>query len=128
MKDDVIMFHQTISNANPGWDPATSIFTCPYDGYYLFLVTLFKSGNNQFNHYARLSTSTGGDIVSLQNHREDYASGTHSYFSSTMHAIIPCEQGEDVWVKMDSTTGTIYDVFTIGYNQFSGLLIKQGIE
>ena len=132
--DDIIKFHHIFSNVNPGfpgWNPATNMFTCPYSGYYMFIVTLYKSDNDasyDYNIYAHLRRSAGGsysDVLRLGNFNHN-TQGV--YFSSTMHAIVPCEQGQTVWVAMTATTSRrIFDNYS-NCNQFSGLLIKEGLE
>ena len=131
--DDTIKFHHTISNINPGfpgWNPATNMFTCPYDGYYLFMVTIFKYDglpSYKFNMYAKLRMSDGAsfkDVVSVYNSDSKSA---NVYYSSTMHAIVPCEASQNVWVVTPTSEIRIHDnVFH--HNQFSGLLIKEGLE
>ena len=124
---DIIKFHDTIVNVNPGfpgWNPATNMFKCPYDGYYLFIVTLHKAAPAEYNHFARLRSTATSVITELRGY-QDNVSGSYSRSSSTMHAIVACEQGEQVWVEM-----YLYTASTYGYrfDQFSGLLIKQGLE
>ena len=48
-------------------------------------------------------------------------------FSSTMHVIVPCEQGQTVWVAA-GIGGCRVDDTGSHFNQFSGLLIKRGLE
>ena len=122
---DVVKFHEALSNVNPGyggWDPVTNQFKCSLDGYYLFMVTLYKSSSSAYNHQARLRSSTNTQIANINNYRSDSGS-TYSTFSSTMHAIILCQQDELGWVEMVST-GTINSFHH--YNQFSGLLLLEG--
>ena len=56
---DVIKFPHIFTDVNPGvpgWNPATNMFVCPYDGYYMFSFTLYKEPDYS-NFRARLSTS-----------------------------------------------------------------------
>ena len=130
--EDIIKFHHTFSNVNPGfpgWNPETNMFTCPYDGYYLFMVTLYKADQSSevYNVGASLVMSIVGSykiLLRLQNFNYNSAS---VYFSSTMQAIVPCEQGQNVWVSMTIGDRRIFDS-TSHLNQFSGLLIKLGLE
>ena len=102
------------------------MFTCPYDGYYLFIVTLHKAVYTENNHFARLRSTATSVMTELHGHRHDYQSGdAYSAFSNTMHAIVACEQAEQVWVEIATTTANIYGGRR---TQFSGLLIKQGLE
>ena len=109
-----------------GWNSDTNIFTCPMDGYYLFMVTLYKyDGSSLYNIYAMLRMSDGKYGVRLNNYHYDSAS---VYFSSTMQAIVPCAVGETVWVAITTSGGGRIHDDSSHYNQFSGLLIKEGLE
>ena len=128
---DIIKFHHTFSNVNPGfsgWNPDTNIFTCPSSGYYMFTVTLYKSDGSayNYNYFAALTMSDAGEVAWMDNYRDDDVGGSVHY-SSSMSAIVLCNQGEDVWVKMRSNDVRLYDSFG-RYNQFSGLLIREGLE
>ena len=130
---DIIKFSHIFSNVNtgfPGWNPPTNQFTCPYDGYYRFTVTLFKSDGYEavHNFYARLRMSDSTDIMQMRNERYEEVNGWVMY-SSTMSAIVPCQQGKQVWAAISSGgTTTLYDCNTCHLNQFSGRLIKVGLE
>ena len=125
---DIINFHEVLADVNPGfpgWNPATNMFTCPYDGYYFFIVTLYKSTTTSYNADARLRSTSTSTIARLDNHRQDYQSNlAYSHYSSTMQAIVPCGQGEQVWVQMVSSASLSGGLHR---NQFSGRLIKQGL-
>ena len=128
---DIIKFHHTFSNVNPGfsgWNPATNMFTCPYSGYYMFIITLYKSDDYTYNYdfFAALTMSDAGEVTWMDNYHDDYLDA-HVRYSSSMSAIVPCNQGEHVWVKMRSQNVRLYDDFG-RYNQFSGWLIREGLE
>ena len=122
--NDVVKFHHTFSNVNPGfdgWNPTTSIFTCPYDGYYMFLVKIQNSITSTLHFTVYLHMSDG------PTHKSVVASTLNTSLSSTMFAIVPCEKGQDVWVAFTATRGRIQDWWS-HFNQFSGLLLKTGLE
>ena len=124
--NDVIKFHKELVNVNPGfpgWNPTTNIFTCPFSGYYFFTVTLYKSSTGSgINHLVRLHKSDGF-ISELYNYWSTENAGTATY-SSTMSAIVPCEQGMNVWAGLMYTPATILG--SDHRNQFSGMLIREG--
>ena len=131
--DDVVRFKHEISSISPngsGWNPDTNKFRCPYDGYYRFVATLYKSEGSSTNHHANLMVSSTS-IVSVLNYR---ASGVRGYvhYSSTMSAIVPCHAGQEVWVRIlpyAATTARLYSSGSDHHLQhFSGQLIKQGLE
>ena len=128
---DIIKFPHTFSNVNPGfpgWNPTTNMFTCPYSGYYMFIVTLYKWDGSAYNtnYWAALTMSDTGDVIQLYNLRSEYLDG-QVWHSSSMSAIVPCNQGEDVWVEMRSDDVRLFDDY-YHFNQFSGLLIREGLE
>ena len=125
----VVKFHNEMSNISPsgsGWNPDNNKFRCPYDGYYQFVVTLYKAdvGAGNFNYYAELLVS-GRDILRLYNNRANDVGGV--YYSSTMSAIAPCQTGQEVWVRIRPIGGasTVYLAsHNTHFQQFSGQLIK----
>ena len=127
---DIIKFPHTFSNVNPGfpgWNPATNMFTCPYSGYYMFIVTLYKwDGSLIYNYHAHLTMSDAGDVTGIFNYHA-FSSDVEVFYSSSMSAIVPCNQGEHVWVEMRSNDVKLVDYSSAHYNQFSGLLIKEGL-
>ena len=64
-----------------------------------------------------------GDVVTMYNLQgED--TGTRA--SGTMSAIVPCAEDERVWVIIvDPEEAWIHDGYQKGYNQFSGMLLKE---
>ena len=96
----------------------------------MFIVTLYKtdSSSYNYNYQAALTMSDAGDVTWMQNYRTDDLDGIVRY-SSSMSAIVPCNQGQNVWVEMRNTDDVrLYDGSTNHYNQFSGLLIREGLE
>ena len=122
---DVIKFHHVISDVDPGfpgWNPQTSIFYCPYDGYYFFVVKIFRHHEKE-NNTAYITTSGNANVVSLFNL---VTAATAANAASTMHTVIPCQTGEAVWVKAGSDFDLLDNANHI--NQFSGFLLKAGLE
>ena len=92
----------------------------------MFIVTLHKydgSTSYNYNYFAALRMSDAGSVTHIYNHRDD----GHVIYSSSMSAIVPCNQGEHVWVEMKNDDRRIIDA-SHHYNQFSGLLIREGLE
>ena len=64
---DIIKFHEDYANVNPrfpGWNPATNM----YDGFYFFIVTLYKTTNYD-SFSARLQPTPIPNIADLHNHK-----------------------------------------------------------
>ena len=128
---DIIKFPHTFSNMHPGfpgWNPATNRFTCPYSGYYMFIVTLYKYAGTEynFNYFAVLTMSNAGDVTWIYNWM--LGGSSSATYSSSMSAIVPCNQGESVWVEMREDNVRLHDLSFTHYSQFSGLLIKEGLQ
>ena len=130
--DDIITFHHTFSNVNPGtggWDPDTNIFTCPLDGYYMFLVSLVKRSSDENFSYEgmaslRISDGEGySHVVKLDYYGDDEVFRGIS-FVSFMQSILYCSSGQRVWLAMDKSC---YLYGSSDYlSQFSGFIVPQG--
>ena len=48
-------------------------------------------------------------------------------FSSSMSAIVPCHLGQEVWAAVEDTA-IIYEFSSRHRNQFSGLMVKAGLD
>ena len=70
-------------------------------------------------------SSTNSYIGDLFNHWEDYSGEGYSQFSSTLNMIILWLQNEQVWVEV-VVPGWIRG--TTRANQFSGFLVKEGVD
>ena len=129
--NEVVKFHDVLSNISPngsGWNADTNKFRCSDDGYYQFIDTLYKGeGGNSVNcnYWAYLMVSNTV-IVRMFNYRTT----GDIYYSSTMSAIVPCEAGQEVWVRIQPWGhSTVYLLSSTNqYQHFSGQLIKQGLD
>jgi len=124
LPDDVIRFPHVYSNVGGGWDGNTNRFTCPVSGYYLITVSLYKSSTWSsepiFNCIADLYKGSDSQTLRFNNYAEDVN------FTSSGHTIIPCSEGETVSMVMVTECSLYGDSFH--QSQFSGLLVKQGLE
>merc|ERR1712150_91919 len=107
---DTIVFEQVETNVFPGnsggYDPNTGIFTCAIGGYYIFHVTIFKAIQTEHDNQVRLIKSGSPYLVELNNSRSEDMDDNLRW-SSTMHCITPCEQGQQVYVEMYSGGGHV---------------------
>ena len=119
---DTIRFPHVFASVGGGWDEETHRFSCPVTGYYLFTVSLWKN-YNPFNNY-----NCEADLYkenSRQIHVSNYEfTDARVSYTSSAHAILPCNQGEEVWMRMGSTCW-LWDS-SLHVNQMSGLLVKPG--
>ena len=111
-----------------GWDPATNTFTCPLSGYFHFFLSLWKYDDlsSTYNCDASLMKSAGGGEVTVVRVRNNNYNSASVRFSSTAQAIIPCEEGERVWVRMVQSCRLGDNSYH--YNQFSGVLLMEGLQ
>ena len=55
----------------------------------------------------------------------DGINNTAADFSSTMHAVVPCQTGEAVWVRAAPDFELVDNIYH--HNVFSGFLLKAGL-
>ena len=107
-----------------GWDEQLYKFMCPVSGYYLFLFSIHSVGSgNQAGCpiYLRESGNQGSqNVLVLEYHNWE---NTISITASG-NVILPCEGGNTVWVH----TQRISSLGGDQYSQFSGILLKQGLD
>ena len=86
-ENDVIQFPAVYTSYGGYYNPDTSIFTCPYDGIYLFFSSLLGDGTN-----------TWGQIMRESSYLVAMGSNAESSSASNM-VITECLRGEKVWVR-----------------------------
>ena len=69
--------------------------------------------------------SDTGHVTEIRNERTTSLED-NVYYTSAMSSIVPCNQGQQVWVEMGSDARLV-DIST-RRNQFSGVLIKEELE
>ncbi len=120
---ETIRYDHTYSNVGGGWSATTHHFTCPVSGYYMFTVSMFKSGgSSSYNCGADLYL--GGSRQFVVNNYDN--TGANVEYTSSGHAILPCTEGQEVYMEMASTSCRLYDD-SYHRNQFSGVLLAPGI-
>ena len=93
--DDVIQFSIVKTNYGGYYNPQTSIFTCPYDGIYLFFSSLLGDGTNTWAHIMRESSFL-------------LVMGSNAESSSASNLVITeCLRGEKMWVRPLNNDDTI---------------------
>ena len=132
-ENDIITFHHTFSNVNPGmggWDSDTNIFTCPLDGYYMFTISLRKGSSSEENNYncmasLRMSDGEGSSSVVTLDYYTDYDLASGISYTNAMHTIVHCSSEQNIWLAMDNSC-SLYGS-TYYESQFSGFHVPQGI-
>ena len=129
---ETVRFPVVYTNVNeggsPAWDPATSQFTVPIDGYYRFTATFFKYWTADSGRVTLMRRDSVGDleIATVHNWAVSYLL-EEIESTATMSVIIPCQAG-DVLHLVSVWGGWIIDNNVSHFNQFSGELISEGLE
>ena len=107
--DDVIQFPAIKTNYGGYYNPDTSIFTCPYDGIYLFFSSLLGDGTNTWGHITRGSSW----LVGMESKDESS--------SASNLVITECLRGEKMWVRQHENADDIDGHYP---STFSGYLLQ----
>ncbi len=121
-----IRFPHVFASIGGGWDEGTNTFTCPITGYYLVTASLYKTFIVDSYNYECYADLYQAGSMQLRMMNFDRTSERVSYTSSA-HAILPCNQGDEIWMRM-GTSCSLFDQLSYNFNQFSGLLVKPGLE
>ena len=112
---DIIVFNEVLSNIGGHYNTDTSSFICPWDGVYVFSVTV----------QGYLSDLTDTDLMQNNNFLarifNDDISG--AYNRGSMTTVIDCERGDVIW-NLAWTTGSI-NCNTNRFTTFSGFLLQR---
>ena len=107
--DDVIQFPATMSNFGAYYNPASGLFTCPYDGIYMFFGNIRSDHTNVFSGIYKEATHLG------RLYSTDVASRSNL-------AITGCARGERVWIRQDDNDDIVQNGLA---TTFSGLLLHR---
>ncbi|XP_052803185.1 complement C1q-like protein 2 [Mya arenaria] len=114
---DVIPFDMTKLNAGNAFDPSTHVFTCPFNGIYVFQSALMSEAHDMVQTEIVID---GADEVSM------YAAGsTNSHgFDQGFNALVnTCRKGQRVWVRNYHING--HGMYSMEYSSFSGFLLYE---
>ena len=106
-EDDVIEFPLAMSNFGGYYNPASGLFTCPYDGIYMFFNSI-RSDSSDVDCYMHRESSILLHMFSLRD------------ASRSNLVITRCNRGERVWARQQ------YDNYVIEGSHstmFSGFLL-----
>ena len=108
--NDIIQFSTVLTNYGGYYNPDTSIFTCPYDGIYLFFSSLLGDGTNTWAHIMRESSFL-------------LVMGSNAESSSASNLVITeCLRGEKIWIRQSHNGDTIGGTAP---SAFSGCLLQR---
>ena len=110
---ELILFDATISNIGYYYNADTSMFTCPYDGLYIFSIHFNTSSD--YSMYAH---------IALDN---QFLTGTYEenkHGQASAQAVIECIAGQNVWVECSDGSGYMWGDSTYKWSLFSGVLLQ----
>ncbi|XP_077565282.1 caprin-2 [Stigmatopora nigra] len=113
--DQPIVFDQLLSNFGEMFDTRIGYFTCPVNGYYVFMFHILKLAGN-VPLYINLMCNQEVIVSAYAN------DAAPDHVTASNHAILPLFQGDQVWLRLHR--GAIYGS-TWKYSTFSGFLLYQ---
>ena len=108
-EDDVIQFPVTMGNFGGYYNPASGLFTGPYDGIYMFFSNIQSSETNVHCHIYKENTRL------VQMYSSDVATRSNL-------VITECNRGVRVWVRQEGNNDNIAGSRS---PTFSGFLLKR---
>lgn len=109
----VVKYDHVVTNWGGAYQPASGIFTAPFDGLYSFSCSLMSHPNS----YVHLNMVKNGKIISTV----FSASSTYPQSSQTLYLVL--NKGDRVWMQnRNGHASTMHDGKV--YNVFSGALFK----
>ena len=112
---EIVVFDGLISNLGGHYNPASSTFTCPYDGVYMFNVNLRAYADDRIDAELYLNDSQLANMMA-------YADGTTWLYAPASSLVITsCESGDVVWVRCN-VEGNLHATWR--HNTFSGYLLQ----
>ena len=98
--------------------PNLSIYVCPWNGVYIFSVTLCNYPEIQ------ISAELMREYTSYALVWSDGYSNT-VYLQSSATVVVECARGERVWVRDAVDGDRLYDDTSYDYNVFTGYLLQK---
>lgn len=111
----VVKYDNVVTNCGGAYQPATGIFTAPYDGLYSFSCSLMTQPFNA----AHVNMIKNGKIMSTLH--SDNSKSTYPQSSLTLYLVL--KKGDRVWMQNYKNTDALLHEY-LGYNVFTGALIK----
>lgn len=112
-KGAVVKYDNVVTNCGGAYQPATGIFTAPYDGLYSFSCSLMPHPSN----------SAHVNMIKNENILSSVYSADLTYPQSSQTLYLVLNKGDRVWMQnYIYKDAMLHDVH--GYNVFSGALIK----
>nr|KAG5687039.1 hypothetical protein BaRGS_002412 [Batillaria attramentaria] len=109
-----LKFGTAVSNVGNGYNTHTGIFTAPYPGTYLFLLTVLATDYAELEiveNTGRRLAMTGGDRDQVN---EDFR-------RDTVHTALHLNKGDEVWVRHAHSGTTVMQFW---WTSFTGVLLQ----
>merc|ERR1712150_300357 len=117
LRDDIIIFEEVTARVGEGYNEEVGVFRVPVTGYYLFMVTIQKETENDFYDNS-FDINQNGQLMSTMNHYQTPDLEGRMNWSSSMQIILPCEEGDFVWVEL-TPLNDLGKIRGVGGDQFT---------
>ena len=93
VENEVVAFTQVLSNFGGHFNPNISSFMCPYDGVYMFSMTIAT-----FNSYVRVWLFRNTEFLAAANPDDNY-SGANDFEFHSPTIVVGCSAGDVIWAE-----------------------------
>ena len=93
---ETILFNEVLSNFGGGYDPVSSMFTCPVSGVYVISLTVASSIGEKRLQAQIYKEATLHTTALADDHADAVTTGS-------MTSVLSCEAGERIWVRSQNT-------------------------
>ena len=110
----MVLFDGIVVNYGGFYDGTTSIFTCPFSGFYMFSVSV----RAEEEHVINVSiTVDGSHLVSA------IAQDGTSYDQASAVVVTRCDEGQNVWITSKNDNRRM-EGNSVRYSSFTGTLLR----
>ena len=111
-----VIYDKVHTNSGGHYNQYTSTFICPYDGIYVFSLSILAD----FDERLDLSINRNDDVIAFA---WAYTSPQYErYEAASAHVTSECTRGDVIWVKSETNGGMFADQRV---NTFTGFLLQK---
>jgi len=113
-----VPFASVVTNIGNTFNNATSVFTAPEDGAYVFFANIMSESGHG-NEFIETEIVVIGNGVQLA---EMYSGGSTFYDSTSNMAVATLKQGDKVWVRVHGSWSSNYAIHCC-FSTFTGFML-----
>ncbi|CAG5117183.1 unnamed protein product [Candidula unifasciata] len=118
-------FDKVITNVGNAFNPETGRFTAPFNGTFLFSLTIAAQGRQRVNHFVCLNKYAAVELVLNRKMIATIWAESIPYWASASNtAILNMEAGDQVWLVLLSRAPYLHGYM---YTTFSGHCLYRGV-